>query len=255
MRMVSLQSGSNGNCIYVEGGGARLLLDAGISGIQAETRLAAHGLDIREADAVLISHEHSDHIRSLGIFQRKFGLPAYVTERTLAAAAGWQKLGQLGDVRFFRPGTTLRFGGLSVQMLPTAHDAVEGVAFVLDDGRCRLGVLTDLGHVFKGLDAIVRSLDGVLLESNYDPDMLESGPYPPFLKDRIRGLEGHLSNPEAARLLKAASRERLRWACLGHLSEQNNCPELALQTHYDVLNGDLPLRVASRYEASEVMEV
>lgn len=255
MRVVSLQSGSNGNCVYVEGGGARLLLDAGISGVRAETRLAASGRDIRRVDAVLISHDHRDHVCSLGIFQRKFGLPAFVTERTLRAALRWQDLGKLGTVRFFEPGSPLRFAGLTVETLPTPHDGVEGVAFVLDDGRKRLGVLTDLGHVFGRLEEVVRSLDAVLLESNYDPQMLARGPYPPFLKQRIRGPAGHLSNQEAARLLKGAARGRLRWACLGHLSEQNNTPELALRTHGDALHGDLPLSVASRYEASAVMEV
>jgi len=255
MRMIVLQSGSNGNCVYVEGGGVRLLVDAGISGSQAQCRLASHGVDIHQVDALLISHDHRDHIRSLGIFQRKFGLSAYVTEITLAVAEEFCHLGKLGRVRFFEPGEVLRFGQLRVETIPTPHDAVQGVAFVFDDGQHRLGILTDLGHVFSELRRVIHTLDAVLLESNYDPQMLRQGDYPDWLKARIRGPQGHLSNPEAARLLRSTLGGRLRWACLGHLSENNNAPEIALQTHQDILQGDLPLAVASRYEVSEVFTV
>ena len=255
MRIISLQSGSNGNCIYVEANGVRLLFDAGISGVQAERRLFGHARDIRQVDALLISHDHSDHSRSTGIFQRKFGLPIYVTRRTLAAAGSATRLGCLSDVRDFSAGSILDFGSVQVETIPTPHDGVDGVAFVVDDGRCRLGILTDLGHVFDGLQDVLESLDAVLLESNYDPAMLATGPYPEFLKKRIAGHGGHLSNPEAAELLGAVAQGRLRWACLGHLSEQNNTPGRALATHRHVLGPHFPLVVASRYQAGEVLEV
>jgi len=255
MQVISLQSGSNGNCICVEGGGVRLLLDAGISGIQAERRLALRGRDIGEVDAVVISHDHADHVRSLGVFQRKFGLPVHVTAPTLRTAMQRQRLGTLGTICHFASAGVLRFGGLAVQTIPTPHDGADGVAFVVDDGRSRFGLLTDLGHPFDGLERLIRSLDAVLIESNYDQAMLEGGPYPAFLKRRIRGPGGHLSNAEAARLLRGAARDRLRWACLGHLSEQNNSPDLALRTHRDVLGDELPVYVAGRYAVSEVMEL
>jgi phosphoribosyl 1,2-cyclic phosphodiesterase len=142
-----------------------------------------------------------------------------------------------------------------VQTIRTPHDAADGVAFVVDDGRCRFGILTDLGHVFDGLDDVVGSLDAVLVESNYDPDLLAGGEYPESLKQRIRGPEGHLSNFEAAQLLEAAGGGRLQWACLGHLSEDNNDPQLALRTHRDILSTDLPLHVAGRYQATVMLEV
>lgn len=255
MKVISLQSGSNGNCIYVESGGVRLLFDAGISGRQAQLRLSEHDRDIAEVDALLISHNHSDHARSLGIFQRKFDLPVYVTSETLAAAEAYKSLGKLADIRHFRSGATIRFGEVRVETVPTPHDGVDGVAFVVDDGSRRVGILTDLGHVFDGLSAVVQSLDAVLLESNYDPDLLADGPYPDFLKRRIRGRGGHLSNQESANLLASAANGRLKWACLGHLSEQNNAPELAIHTHNRILGRRLPLHIASRYEASEVFEI
>jgi phosphoribosyl 1,2-cyclic phosphodiesterase len=254
MKLISLQSGSNGNCVYVEADGVRLLIDAGISGIKAEERLAQHGRDIRQVDAVLISHDHSDHTRCLGVYQRRFGLPIYATAKTWQAAAGWNRLGHV-DVSLFEAGATLCFGTVRVQTIPTPHDGVDGVAFVVDDGRLRVGVLTDLGHVFAELSRVIGSLDAVLLESNYDPQMLAEGRYPAFLKRRVRGPGGHLSNDEAAELVQRAAGRRLRWACLGHLSQDNNRPELALQTWRKVLGQKLPLHVAGRHAATEVLEV
>lgn len=229
MKTIALQSGSNGNCIYVEADGVRLLFDAGISGIRAQQRLADYGRDIRDVDALLISHDHADHARCMGIYQRKFGLPIHVTETTLDTAAERNSLGKIEDVRHFEAGTVLRFGRVAVETVPTPHDGVDGVAFVVDDGRCRLGILTDLGHVFNGLDAVIGSLDAIVIESNYDPEMLAFGSYPEFLKDRIQGPGGHLCNVEAAGLLAPVAGKRLQWACLAHLSEENNDPHLALR--------------------------
>ena len=246
---ISLQSGSNGNCIFVESNGVRLLLDAGISGSQAQKRLAQFGRDIRDVDAVLISHDHSDHVRHAGVFQRKFGLPVYMTHRTMEAAGRRHPLGPMSDVRYFAPGASIQVKDLRIESVATPHDAVEGVAFVVDDGCRRLGVLTDLGHPFRLLHDVLRSLDAALLESNYDPHMLQEGPYPYFLKRRIAGPQGHLSNADCASLLREAG-TKLRWACLAHLSEQNNEPHLALRTNQSLAAPRFPLHVASRYAAT-----
>ena len=255
MRIISLQSGSNGNCIYVEAGGVRLLFDAGISGATAAERLAHHGRDIRQVDALIISHDHSDHIRSAGIFQRKFGIPLYVTNRTLAAAQTRCSLGKLKEVHHFRSSGTISFNGVTVHAVPTPHDSEDGTVFMVEDGKRRLGIMTDLGHVFQDLGRMISSCDAVLLESNYDPTMLANGPYPRFLKERIKGPRGHISNREAAELLAGASGSRLQWAFIGHLSEQNNSPDVAMRTHREVHGCELTVRVASRYAVSDVMEV
>lgn len=252
--MVSLQSGSNGNCIYVEADGVRLLFDAGISGRQAELRLAAHGRDIRDVDALVISHEHGDHSRCMGIYQRKYGIPVHVTRKTLAASRSRGQLGEIADLRFYEAGATLQFGTVTVETIPTPHDGVDGVAFVVDDGRHRLGILTDLGHVFDELTDAIPSIDAVLVESNYDPVMLDEGFYPQSLKRRIRGTGGHLSNVEAAELLRTSG-ARLQWACLGHLSGDNNTPKLALRTHREMLGNRVPLFVAGREAATDVLEI
>lgn len=256
MIAISLQSGSNGNCIYVETHGVRLLFDAGITGVQAADRLAAHGRDIRDVDAVIISHDHGDHIRHAGVFQRKYRLPLYVSPATLAAASARCSLGKLGDVRHFRSSDTIAFGDVTVNAIPTPHDGADGSVFIIEAGGKRLGIMTDLGHVFKDLLPLVSSLDAVFLESNYDPAMLAAGPYPAYLKQRIRGPHGHLSNIESAELLlRASSAKRLKWACLSHLSEQNNRPEIALKTHHEVLAGCIQLHTADRYRASGIFTI
>lgn len=254
MNVISLQSGSNGNCFFVQSGDVSLVFDAGISGRAAEERLKRHQRDIRQAQGLIISHDHRDHAQSMGIFQRKFGLPVYVTRPTLDAARKWCSLGRLDDVRHFCSGETLTFEHVVVHSIPTPHDGADGVAFVIDDGQRRLGILTDLGHPFKGLLEILRSLDAVVIESNYDDEMLESGTYSPALKRRIRGPHGHLSNLEAARLVQMAG-NRLQWACICHLSEENNHPQRAYDTHREVVGEALPIYVAGRYAATNVLDL
>lgn len=148
----------------------------------------------------------------------------------------------------------LLFRNLSVETIQTPHDAVDGVAFVVDDGSKRLGILTDLGHPFDRLVTVMKTLDAVIIESNYDPEMLTNGPYLDSLKQRIRGNGGHLSNIESAELLRGVS-TRLKWACLAHLSGENNDPRLAVDTHREVLGKQLSLIVASRHDATDMLEV
>lgn len=253
MITICVQSGSNGNCIYVEAGEVRLLFDAGVSGRRAVERLRQRGRDPHECDALIISHNHSDHTRSAGVFQRKFGLPLYITECVLRSVNGL--IGTLCDVRHFERGDVLRFGDVRVETIPTPHDGVDGVAFVVHHAGKRLGILTDLGHPFKALGRLIPRLDAVYLESNYDPEMLATGPYPAELKARIRGPGGHLSNVEAARLLADYASDRLKWVALAHLSEHNNVPELAVQTHRRLMGDALPIRAMSRYEVGPVLEI
>jgi len=255
MRTVALQSGSSGNCFFVEAAGTRLLVDAGISGIQAERRLAAIGVDIRSIHGLFISHDHVDHIRAAGVFQRKYGLPLFVTRPTLVAASRWLDLGRLDDVRHFSAGETVRLGPLSVETIPTPHDGADGVGFVIDDGRHRLGILTDLGHVFDRLGPIIATVDAAHLESNHDLDLLANGPYPPRLKRRIRGPGGHLANAEAAELLRRHASPRLAWISLCHLSGENNRPALALATHRALGPAGLALHLSPRNAAGPLLEL
>lgn len=258
MRVVSLQSGSNGNCIFVEANGLRLLFDAGLTGAKTEERLAEVGVDVRSVHGVLISHDHSDHVKGAGVLQRKFDLPIWLTRKTCeAAAANKRHPVHLESPSLFTAGKTISFpNGVLVETIPTPHDAVDGAGFVVDDGSNRFGILTDLGHVFPELEQVFPTLDGVLLESNYDPKMLEENDnYPTWLKNRIRGKHGHLSNRDAASLIKNAG-TRLRVACLGHLSEENNTPELAEEPYrsksFCQRKRSIPIRIASRDRCVEL---
>lgn len=245
MIAVSLQSGSNGNCTYVECDGVRLLFDAGLAGRETAGRLADYGRDARDVTALIISHDHGDHVRCAGVLHRMYGIPVFATRKTFRTAE--RRLGSLRSVEHFEPGATLEFGVLRVETLATPHDGADGVAFVVQAGGKRLGILTDLGHVFAGLPEVVASLDGVFIESNYDERMLKEGPYPWFLKERISGPGGHISNAESAELMRTCATPRLKWACLAHLSEVNNEPGLALRTHRRAWASSFPLHMADRH--------
>lgn len=249
----SLQSGSNGNAIYVEAGDTRLLFDAGITGAMAKRRMAVHNREIEDVDAVILSHDHVDHVRYAGVYQRKFGLPIYMTKVTEGAM--WAKLGVLTDVRYFQSGDCLTFGSTTVYSIPTPHDAADGLAFVVEHEGSRLGILTDLGHPFDGLQQVLESVDGAYLESNYDPHMLGVSDYPAQLQARIRGDGGHLSNEEAAALTKACGRRHPNWIAVAHLSKDNNLPELAIGAQRVSMGGDFPVHLASRYQPSDVLTV
>jgi len=249
----SLQSGSNGNSIYVEVDGVKLLFDAGISGITAERRLAAHGRDIRDVDALIVSHEHSDHVSCAGVYHRKYGLPVYMTKPTFRASQ--HRLGVIDGLHYFDSGQSLRFGRATVYTIPTAHDAVDGVVFVVECGHRRLGIMTDLGHPFEGLQQMLESVDAAYLESNYDPHMLETSDYPFALKRRISGQGGHLSNDEAASLLLSCARQRPKWIAVAHLSEHNNLPSLAIETQKKAVGMGYPVYHASREGVSDEWHV
>ncbi len=251
MNLISLQSGSNGNCIYVESGSIRLLFDAGISGKQASERLSQSGRDITKVDALIISHDHSDHVKCAGIYQRRFGIPLCITEKTLRAARSSHDLGIIDRVEHFRSGGTMQFGHVKVETIATPHDGVDGVSFIVDDGESRLGIFTDLGHVYGDLKNALSCVDAVLIESNYDPEMLRTGPYPAFLKKRITGPHGHISNIESAELV-AQYGSRLRWTCIGHLSAENNTPELALGIH-NKINPLMTYHIADRHNAGNIL--
>ena len=261
MKVISLQSGSNGNSFFVEAGDVGLIFDAGISGKQAQQRLAQHGRDISSCQALFISHDHSDHTRCMGVYHRKFGLPLFITKKTLRTTTRHRDVGPLEDVRFFSPGDFRRFptkqgSDVTVHTVATPHDSAEGVAFVIEHEDKRVGILTDLGHVFPELRELLLSLDAVVIESNYDPEMLEYGPYPEPLKRRIRGRGGHISNQECADLISRASMfRRLKWACLCHLSEENNEPKIAAEACRQLVGDNVEIHVASRYQASDIMEV
>jgi phosphoribosyl 1,2-cyclic phosphodiesterase len=251
MQTFSLQSGSSGNAIFVDTGRVRLLFDAGVNARRAQERMSRYGRNLREVDAILVSHDHDDHISAAGSINRLFFTPLYMTAPTYRSCR--HKLGKLFDLRHFRAGDSLIFGDAIVHTIRTPHDAVDGVAFVVEHDGKRLGILIDVGHAFAELRALVATLDAAYIESNYDPGMLAAGSYPQDIKERIAGQRGHLSNADAAELI--ACGPRLRWAALAHISENNNHPDVALATARRTLGADYPLHIAGRHTVSPLLEV
>jgi phosphoribosyl 1,2-cyclic phosphodiesterase len=233
LRFRVLGSGSTGNATLVEGGGSRVLVDAGLGPRQLAERLASAAVDPASIDAVLVSHEHGDHARGATAFAARWGMPLAGTRGTWQAA-GFGAASLPGWVRL-EPGGTHAFGGLSVRAVGVPHDAASPVAFVISAGTVALGHATDLGHVAAGLVEAFRPCDTVLLESNYDPALLRDGPYPWSLKERILGPFGHLSNGDVGRLLEKGLGDSCRRVVLAHLSRTNNHPELALQAAEEAL--------------------
>lgn len=253
MLTFSLQSGSCGNSIYVEADDTRLIFDAGLSGQQAESRMSAYGRKMRDVQALIISHNHWDHTSGAGVFQRKFGIPIYISERVYRAVR--EKIGPVKNVIRYVPGERLAFNGVTVQTIPTPHDGIDTVCFQIEHARKRLGILTDLGSPFLGLAEVLESVDAAYLESNYDPDMLRTGSYPEDLKRRIAGDRGHLSNFEAAELTARCVGRRMRWVAVAHLSEHNNRPELAVETTRKKVGRQLAVHVAPRHTVGPLLEV
>jgi phosphoribosyl 1,2-cyclic phosphodiesterase len=227
LRFASLGSGSKGNCLVAEVGTSRLLLDCGLSPTETERRLARLGLAPAAISGIIVTHEHDDHAGQVYPFAAAHGIGVWLTYGTQAALSEAGK--PPGEVRTHTVDgrTSFAIGDLQVQPYTVPHDAREPVQYVLSDGARRLGVLTDIGTTTAHVEATLSGCDALVLETNYDLDMLWGGEYPKWLKERIAGPFGHLANSASAKLLGALDRSRLRHVIAAHLSQQNNRPALA----------------------------
>jgi phosphoribosyl 1,2-cyclic phosphodiesterase len=231
LRFASLGSGSSGNCLVVESGDllgpTRVLVDCGLPLRETERRLARLGLEPAQLDGILVTHEHGDHAGCVFDFAAAHAVPVYLTHGCLEALRPEGKV--IDGVRtvIISSREPLALRSLEVRPFTVPHDAREPVQFVLSDGRCRLGVLTDIGVSTRHVEQTLSGLDALVLETNYDADMLWGGGYPGWLKSRIAGPFGHLDNRESERLLGALDKSRLKHVIAAHLSQHNNRPELA----------------------------
>jgi phosphoribosyl 1,2-cyclic phosphodiesterase len=225
-RFASLGSGSRGNATLVEAGATRLLIDCGFAAREFAARCAVLEFEPQRLSAILVTHEHGDHMRGVGTVARRFGIPVWMTHGTWRAA----DFGSIANLRLFAGHAgPFRIGELEVTPVPVPHDAREPTQFVFDHQGSRLGVLTDLGSITQRVVDAFDGVDALLLECNHDPGMLRAGPYPPRLQARVGGRFGHLNNDQAADFLRRIDHRRLRHLVAGHLSEKNNSPELARQ--------------------------
>ena len=265
MRLCSIASGSSGNCIYVGSDCAHVLIDAGISGRRVEAGLNSLELTGRDLDGILITHEHSDHIKGLGVIARKYGIPIYATGGTVDAMVRSGSLGKIpeGIFREIREDEPFLIKDLVVNPFTIPHDAAQPVGYRLECGEHSVGIATDLGKYNEYIIENLQNLDALLLEANHDIRMLQVGRYPYYLKQRIMGDRGHLSNENAGQLLCRLLHDNLNAVFLGHLSKENNYEELAYETVCsEVTMGDNPykskdfkIQVAKRDYISEIVTV
>ncbi|WP_153108939.1 MBL fold metallo-hydrolase [Propionivibrio limicola] len=225
MRFASLGSGSQGNSLIVDAGDTKILLDCGFSMRSAAERLARLDVACEEITAVLVTHEHGDHVSGVSRFAARYGVPVHLTHGTHLAVMAGAKI--LPDCRLIDSHSRFSIGDLEIFPFPVPHDAREPVQFVFSDGNHRLGVLTDAGTVTPHVVQMLDHCDALVLECNHDPDLLASSDYPAVLKRRIAGNYGHLDNAQAAALLQGIETGRLQHVVAAHLSEQNNRPHLA----------------------------
>ena len=225
LRFRVLGSGSAGNATLVESGETRVLIDAGLGPRILAERLQSVGVDPESLAAIFVSHEHSDHARGAAAFSARWGVRLVGTRGTYAAAGFGAE--DIAGYDILDGGAARILGALTITGIPIPHDAAEPLAFVVAAGGASLGHATDFGHVSRGVIDAFRGCDALLIESNYDPDMLRRGPYPWSLKERILGAHGHLSNGDVARYLGQGLGESCRTVVLAHLSQKNNHPEVA----------------------------
>jgi phosphoribosyl 1,2-cyclic phosphodiesterase len=227
LRFASIGSGSKGNCLVAEVGNTRVLLDCGLSPRETERRLAGIGLAPSDISGILVTHEHDDHAGQAFPFAALHRIPVWLTYGTQVAMAESGKVPGDIDTRTILGRDAFAIGDLQVQPYTVPHDAREPVQFVLSDGAFRLGVLTDIGASTTHVEATLSGCDALVLETNHDADMIWDGDYPKWLKERITGPFGHLSNLQAERLLAALDQSKLKHVFAAHLSQHNNRPDLA----------------------------
>lgn len=247
----SLNSGSNGNCYYVGNEIEAVLVDAGISCREIERRMKRLGLHMDRLKAVFISHEHSDHIRGLHSLLKKYHLPVYITPETLRFGRLFLDRAAIRTFDAFQP---VSIGGLHITAFPKLHDAADPFSFMIRCNDVNVGVFTDIGLPCEQLISHFQQCHAAFLESNYDEDMLQKSAYPVYLKRRISGGKGHLSNTQALELFRKHRPTFMSHLFLSHLSQNNNCPRL-VKNLFDQHADGVEVIVASRYEETPVFRI
>ncbi|SOD13256.1 MBL fold metallo-hydrolase [Pedobacter xixiisoli] len=249
--ITSLNTGSNGNCFYIGNDEDAVLIDAGLSCKETEARLTRLGLTMHKVRAIFISHEHSDHIKGLPVLAKKYQLPIYITAKT---HLGGRQILPAHLVYAFSSTLPIQIGSLQVTAFTKLHDAAEPHSFTISFNNINVGVFTDIGDHCENLIYHFKQCHAVFLEANYDDEMLDKGNYPYFLKRRIRGGNGHLSNRKALDLFTNHRPDFMSHLFLSHLSRENNCPDLVQRLFNEVANG-VEIIVASRLQETPVYRI
>ena len=249
-----LASGSRGNAIYVSDGETSLLIDAGLSGVEIQRRMAVRGLCPENLDAIIVSHEHNDHIQGVGVLSRRYNLPVYISRATARQAR--PRLKTIADYRYFECGHDFAINHLAIHPFSLSHDAVDPAGFTFRRNQVKIGLATDLGVVTAMVRSHLKECDLLVVEANHDPEMLLGGTYPWAVKQRIKGRTGHLSNQDSRALLTEICHDRLTHVVLAHLSQENNTCEKALAMAGPALqNTRAGLSVAVQDHCGELLRV
>ncbi len=261
IQFCSLASGSSGNCHFLTDEESSILIDAGLSGKQIQGKLQEISKDPNRLSAILISHEHSDHIQGAGILSRRFNIPIYANEGTWLGMES--KLGKLSseNIKVFNTAKCFNIGDIQIKPYSISHDANEPVGFCLEGQGIKISIATDLGHMTEAITSEIKDSHLVVLESNHDVEMLKAGSYPYYLKRRILSNEGHLSNDAAGYAIVDLVKHNVKNVLLAHLSKENNFPELAMATVKNILEfnqisigRDLVLDLAHRDRVSQMYQ-
>lgn len=231
IRFASLGSGSRGNATLIEKNNTRILIDCGFGVKDTKARLERLGLSLEDLDGILVTHEHGDHIGGVGRVARACGVAVYCSHGTHLTG----RLGKVPDLRLISSHKRFAIGDLEIEPVPVPHDAKEPIQYVVGDGAMRLGVLTDLGSITAHIRQCYARCDGLILEANHDPVMLQQGSYPLKLKRRVGGAYGHLSNGQAQSLLRELVHDKLQHVIAAHISDKNNTDLLAQQSLAEAL--------------------
>lgn len=228
-----------------------ILIDAGLSGVEIERRLNSIKVDPESLSAIIVTHEHSDHVKGAGVLNRRFGIPVYISHKTYQAC---RNLGKIEDLRFFTCGTSFEIDQILIRPFSISHDARDPAGLTLEYNDQKIGIATDLGIATGLVKEHLKGSNVLYLESNHDPDMLINGPYPWHLKQRIKSRTGHLSNMDTGALISELKTNALKHVILAHLSEENNSPQKAVQEVSKSLNGStIVLHVAGPDRAGEII--
>lgn len=264
MRLASIASGSSGNCIYAGSENTHLLLDVGITRKRTAEGLKQLGLSLEDIDGIFITHEHSDHIQGLAVIAKQTNMPVYATRGTIRAILEMPQYQHIDPARFIpvQADQKVTVGDLTIDPMTISHDAADPVGYRVLQGKKKACVCTDLGCYSEYTVECLQDADVLLLEANHDVNMLQVGRYPYYLKQRILGKKGHLSNVSSGQLLGRVLNDHMKGILLGHLSAENNLPELAFETvrvelmmaEQDYRTEDLPIMVARRKELTPAVD-
>lgn len=257
----SLYSGSSGNCLLVETSNTKILIDAGESAKKITSALSLMSIDPSQIDAIVVTHEHSDHIKGLGTFSKKYNIPVYANSKTWEAMPEQRIKINECNIKSFTIEENFEIRDLKIHPFKIPHDAINPCGFNIMHNNRKISIATDIGHMTSNIIHKLEDSSFILLESNYDPEILKCSSYPYLLKKRIAGPNGHLPNSEAGKTISYLMNSGLKEVMLGHLSKENNFPELAYKTVVEELienkmdSDKIKINVANRYEPSSLVKI